>query len=55
VIAEDICVQVTSTSTAKIPLLNFRFWLNAIYINPTFEVKSTNDININRFVGLTKE
>ena len=54
-IAEDICLLVSSTSANKIPPLNFRLWLNATYVEPTYEVKSTNDINVNRFVGLTRE
>lgn len=55
VIAEDICLMISSSSANKIPPLNFRLWLNATYVEPTYEVKSLNDININRFVGLTQE
>ena len=38
VIAEDICLQVSSTSAKHIPPLNFRLWLNATYVEPTYQV-----------------
>jgi len=55
VIAEDICIVISSSSAVGLPALDFRFWLNASYVEATYELKSLNDLNLNRFVGLTQE
>ena len=55
VINEDICVMIQTSSAGKIAALNFRFWLNARYLDATRVIVPNDLTNVNDFVPLTRQ
>lgn len=50
VILDDICIFVKSPAANKIPVIDFRFWLNVNYLEQTRRLTSEKDLSINDFV-----